>query len=103
MVRARWPQELECPLLLLHELGAVQDNNIRYRRHLRHEPVLPRATNTAAAPFVGEAAPAPARLESAFRAPAARVRHRPRPTGRTPLRASRPPPDHSGQAGGVSR
>jgi hypothetical protein len=86
MVRARWPQELECPILLLHELGAVQDNNVRHRRHLRREPVLPRATNTVAAPSVGEAAPAPARLESVFRAPAARVRHRPRHIGGTPHR-----------------
>jgi hypothetical protein len=86
MVRARWPKELKCPVLLLHELGAVQDNNVRHRRHLRREPVLPRATNTVASPFVGEAAPAPARLESAFRVPAARVRHRPRHTGRMPLR-----------------
>src|SRR5260370_9491053 len=62
LVRARWHQGLKCLVLLLHELGAVQDNNVGHRRHLRREPVLPCATQTAAAPFVGEATPSPARL-----------------------------------------
>src|SRR5258708_29375226 len=51
-----------CHVLLLHELGAVQDNNVWHRRKLRREPILPCAIDTAAAPFGGEATPSPARL-----------------------------------------
>ena len=51
-----------CHVLLLHELGAVQDIDVRHRRKLHRKPLLSRATDTAAAPFVGEAAPPPARL-----------------------------------------
>src|SRR5258708_32700210 len=47
--------------LLLHELGAVQDHNVRHRRKLHRESILPRAIDTAAAPFIGEATPSPAR------------------------------------------
>ena len=46
--------------LLLHDLAAVHDNT-RHRRKLHREPVLPCASDTAAAPFVGEATPSPAR------------------------------------------
>jgi hypothetical protein len=49
-------------VLLLHEQGAVHDNNARHRRKLRREPILPCTIDTAAAPFGGEATPAPARL-----------------------------------------
>ena len=63
MVLARWHQHgLECPVLLLHEQGAVQDNNVWHRRPLHREPVLPWASDTAAAAIVGEATPSPARL-----------------------------------------
>ena len=66
MVLARWPQELECPVLLLHELGAVHGHNIRHRRPLHREPILPRAV---AVPRIGEAASAPARLAGEFVCP----------------------------------
>src|SRR5260221_7187083 len=61
LLRRRWRLLRWCDVLLLHELGAVQDNNARHRRKLRREPILPCAIDTAAAPFVGEAAPSPAR------------------------------------------
>jgi hypothetical protein len=41
-------------VLLLHELGTVQDNNVWHRRELRPKPVLPCATDAAAAPLTGE-------------------------------------------------
>jgi hypothetical protein len=65
MVFARWHQLwLECPVLLLHELGAVQDNNVRHRWKLHREPVLPWGSDTTPASRVGEAASSPARLRA---------------------------------------
>src|SRR5215831_13089438 len=61
MVLARRYQGLECSVLLLYELGAVQDNNVWHRRPLRRKPVLPWASGTAAAAFRDEATPSPAR------------------------------------------
>src|SRR5216684_637954 len=51
-----------CHVLLLHELGAVPDNNVRHRRKLRREPILPRASDTAAASRDREGAPSPPHL-----------------------------------------
>src|SRR5258706_11509582 len=53
-----------CHVLLLHELGAVQDNNARHRRKLRRQPVLPWASDTAPASRVGKTASSPARLRA---------------------------------------
>src|SRR6266446_4601007 len=61
MVLARRQQRLECPFLLLHKLGAVQGNNVRQRRELCSEPILPCTADTTAAPCSGEAASSPAR------------------------------------------
>ena len=47
VVCPRWPQGLECHVLLLHELGAVPGDNVRHRRELRPEPILRCATETA--------------------------------------------------------
>src|SRR5258708_38786067 len=57
----RWRHLRWCPVLLLHELGAVQDNNARHRRKLRREPILSCAIDTAPEPFIGKATPSPAR------------------------------------------
>jgi hypothetical protein len=64
LLRRRWWQLRWCHVLLLHELGAVQDNNVRHRRKLRRESILPYPTNTTAAPFICKAAPSPTRRTS---------------------------------------
>lgn len=57
--RRRWN------VLLLYELGAMQDHNARHWRHLRREPLLPCAADTAtAASRKHKAAPSPARLRA---------------------------------------
>jgi hypothetical protein len=53
-----------CHVLLLHELGAMLDNNARHRGKLRREPVLPWASDIAPASRVGKAASSAARLRS---------------------------------------
>jgi len=64
MVRARWSQELKCLVLLLHKLGAVQDNNVRHRRSVRSEPILSSTTRASAVPYVREATPSLIGLKS---------------------------------------
>jgi len=66
MVRALWRRQLRGwrwrHVLLLHQLGPVQDDDVWHRRSLRRKPVLPWASDAAAAPFLGEATPSPAHL-----------------------------------------